>query len=247
MNIAVILAGGTGKRLGGTVPKQFIEVLGKPILIYTLEKFQNNPNIDAIEIVCLESYMDHIKELVQQYGITKVKWYAPGGETFQMSAMNGLFFLKGQIDPQDIVLLLFGVSPMISDEIINDAIRVCKTYGNAVAADEMIMCTCIKDDEISSSKSILRETLVGLNTPWTFYFGDVCEVYETAQKMGILDHAEPHTTSLYFALGKKLYFSKSATNNIKITREEDLELFEGYLLVEERKRAERRKEQHDQL
>lgn len=234
MNVAVILAGGVGKRLGGEIPKQFIKLLGKPIIAYTLEKFQNNLNIDAIEIVCIQSNMDEIRKIVAAYNITKVQWYVEGGKTFQQSAANGIFHLKNEIAPNDIVLLHFAVSPMVSDEIINDAIRVCKLHGNAIAADEMIMCTCIKDDEFSSTTSILRETLVGLNAPWAFVFGELCEAYEIAIGRGILEDLEPHTTSLYFFLGKKIYFSKSATNNIKITRKEDLELFEGYLLVQEK-------------
>jgi len=238
MNVAIILAGGVGTRLGAGIPKQFIPVLGKPILAYTLEKFQNNKNIDAIEIVGLESHFDEISGIVEQYGISKVRWLTPGGASFQESTMNGLENLKSDLRPEDIVLVHFGVSPMVSDEIIDDAIRVCSAHGNAIAADEMIMCTCIKDDEFSSSKGILRETLVGQNAPWTFRFGEVCQVYDTAKEQGILETAEPHTTSLYFALGKTIYFSKSATNNIKITRKEDLDLFEGYLLLQEKRAME---------
>ena len=238
MNVGIILAGGVGARIGAGVPKQFIQVLGKPILAYTLEKFQNNKNIDAIEIVGIESHFDEIRSIVEDYGITKVRWLTSGGATFQESTMNGLEHLKGELSAEDIVLVHFGVSPMVTDEIIDDAIRVCSAHGNAVAADEMIMCTCIKDDEFSSSTGILRETLVGLNAPWTFRFGEVCGVYETAKQRGILETTEPHTTSLYFALGKTIYFSKSATNNIKITRKEDLELFEGYLLLQEKRAME---------
>ena len=150
--------------------------------------------------------------------------------------MNGIFNLKEKVAIDDIVLIQFAVSPMITDEIINDSISVCKKYGNAVAADEMIMCTCIKDDEYSSSQSILRETLVGLNAPWTFKYEVVCNAYEEAIEKNILDDLEPHTTSLMFALGKKIYFSKSATSNIKITRKEDLDLFEGYLLLQEKRK-----------
>ena len=236
MNIAIILSGGSGKRLGGNIPKQFIEVNGKPILVYTIEKFQRNQKIDYIEVVCQRDTMEYVQSLVEKYKLSKTRWYAEGGQTFQESTMNGLFRLKGEIAPEDIVLITFGVSPMITDEIIEDSILVCKEKGNAVAADEMIMCTCVKDDEFSSSKSVLRETLVGLNTPWTFHFGEVCEMYEAAIKENVLETLEPHTTSLYFAMGKKLYFSKSSTSNIKITHQEDLDLFKGYLLVQELKR-----------
>lgn len=236
MNIAVILAGGVGARVGAEIPKQYIKILGKPVMVYTLEKFEKNPNIDAIEIVCIKGHVPYVKDLVKEYGITKVKWYSEGGSTFQESTMNGIFDLKDKVSPDDVVLIQFAVSPMITDDIINDSIRVCEQYGNAIAADEMIMCTCIKDDEYSSSKSILRETLVGLNAPWAFKYDVVRSIYEEALEKNILDSLEPHTTSLMFALGKKIYFSKSATSNIKITRKKDLDLFEGYLLLQEKRR-----------
>ena len=235
MNIAIILAGGIGTRVGADIPKQYIKILDKPIMVYTLEKFENNPNIDAIEIVCINGDISYVRNIVEEFGITKVRWYVEGGPTFQDSTMNGIFNLKDKIDDDDIVLIQFAVSPMITDDIIDDSIEVCKKYGNAVAADEMIMCTCIKDDELSSSKSILRETLIGLNAPWTFKYSVVREAYEEAIEKNILDALEPHTTSLMFALRKKIYFSKSATSNIKITRKEDLDLFEGYLLLLEKR------------
>lgn len=236
MNIAIILAGGVGTRVGAEIPKQYIEIMGKPVIIYTLEKFEKNPDIDAVEIVCIKGDIPYVQDLVRRYGIKKVKWYSEGGSTFQESTMNGIFDLKDKVSQDDIVLIHFAVSPMVTDEIISDSIRVCKQHGIAIAGDEMIMCTCIKDDEYSSYTSILRETLVGLNAPWTFRYDVVCSAYEEGIQKNILDGLEPHTTSLFFALGKKIYFSKSATNNIKITRKEDLDLFEGYLLLQERRR-----------
>lgn len=235
MNVAVILAGGVGTRVGAEIPKQYIKIMGKPVMVYTLEKFEKNPSIDAIEIVCIKGHVPYVKDLVEEYGITKVKWYSEGGSTFQESTMNGIFDLKDEVAPDDIVLIHFAVSPMVTDDIIDDSIRVCKQHGNAIAADEMIMCTCIKDDEYCSSKSILRETLVGLNAPWTFRYDFVCGLYEEALAKNILDGLEPHTTSVMFALEKKIYFSKSATNNIKITRKEDLDLFEGHLLLQRKR------------
>lgn len=240
MNIAVILAGGVGTRVGSPVPKQFIEVLGKPVMAYTLEIFQNHPKIDAIEIVCARDMRERVRDIVTAYGITKVRWYADGGATFQDSTVNGLFRLKGILDPEDIVLLQFAVSPMVTPEIIDDALRVCSLHGNAIASEEMVLCTCIKDDEFSSTQSILRETLMGFSSPWAFRFGEVCEVYEEAIRRDILKDMEPHTTSVYFALGKTIYFSKTTRSNIKITQREDLDTFEGHLLLMEKRAREKR-------
>ena len=152
--------------------------------------------------------------------------------------MKGLFRLKGEIAPEDLVVISFGVSPMTTHEIIDDGIRVASLHGNAISSDPMTLCTCIKDDEESSTTSILRETLMGFANPWTFRFGEVVEAYETAIERGILGELEPHTTSLYFALGKRIWFSKSATTNIKITTPEDLDIFEGLLLLRQKRAME---------
>ena len=98
MNIAVILAGGVGTRVGAEIPKQYIKILGKPVMVYTVEKLEKNPNIDAIEIVCIKGHVPYVKDLVKEYGITKVKWYSEGGSTFQESTMNGIFDFNSIVD-----------------------------------------------------------------------------------------------------------------------------------------------------
>lgn len=235
MNVAVILAGGTGIRIGAGVPKQFIRVQGKPILAYTLEIFQRKDNIGAIEIVCHKDWAEEIRSIVEEYGITKTRWYAQGGATFQESFMNGIFNLKGKISDDDIVVCSFGVSPMTTDEEIDDSIRVAEIHGNAISSQNIAMCTCIKDDEESSTQSILREDLKGFANPWTFRFGELVEAYEEGIRRDILKDLEPHTTSLYFALGKRIYFSKASNYVCKITYKEDLECFEGLVLLRQLK------------
>ena len=231
MNVAIILAGGTGTRIGAGMPKQFIRIMDKPILAYTLEIFQNNRNIDAIEIVCHKDWDSEIRKIVEEYGITKTRWYAPGGDTYQESFMSGVFNLKDKISSKDIVVSSFGVSPMTTDEEIDDSIRVAGLHGNAIASQDIPLCTCIKDNEECSTQSILRERLKGFANPWTFKFGELCEAYEEGIRRGILKDLEPHTTSLYFALGKPVYFSKASNYNCKITYKEDLEYFEGLMLL----------------
>lgn len=231
MNVAIILAGGTGTRIGAGMPKQFIRIMDKPILAYTLEIFQNNRNIDAIEIVCHKDWDSEIRKIVEEYGITKTRWYAPGGDTYQESFMSGVFNLKDKISSEDIVVSSFGVSPMTTDEEIDDSIRVAGLHGNAIASQDIPLCTCIKDNEECSTQSILRERLKGFANPWTFKFGELCEAYEEGIRRGILKDLEPHTTSLYFALGKPVYFSKASNYNCKITYKEDLEYFEGLMLL----------------
>lgn len=238
MNVAIILAGGTGTRVGANIPKQFIEVLGKPILAYTLENFQNNSEIDAIEIVCHKDWVEDVKRICLKYGVDKFKWIIVGGDTFQESALNGVFNLQGKISYEDIVVISFGISPFTTKDIITDSIRVAKEHGNAISAEDLPLCTCIKDDESSTTQNLIRETIKGFSNPWTFKFGELCEAYKEVSQRGILHELEPHTTSVYLALGKRLWFSKSSGYNFKITLKEDLDKFEGLLLLKEKREAE---------
>lgn len=238
MNIAVILAGGTGTRVGCNIPKQFICYGDKPILAYTVELFQMNPQIDAIEIVCHLDWFEYVNEMVAKYGFQKVRWITNGGETFQESTVNGVLNLKGKVDENDIVVISFGVSPMTPQEDIDDSIRVCKLHGNGIASKEIELCTCIKDDENSSTQNIIRETMKGFANPWTFRYGELLAAYEYAIEKDILRNIEPHTTSLYFTLGKRIWFSQCTSPNVKITTKQDLDIFEGYLLLKQKRNKE---------
>ena len=235
MNIAVILAGGTGTRVGAKKPKQFILFNDKPILAYTVDLFQQNPNIDAIEIVCHRDWIEYVTVMVNKYEQTKVKWITNGGDTFQESTVNGILNLKDKASKEDIVIVSFGVSPMTPQEDIDDSIKVCKEHGNAIASKEIDLCTCIKDDEYSSTQNIIRESLKGFANPWTFKYGELLDAYEYAIKNDMLKDLEPHTTSLYFALGKRLWFSQCTSPSVKVTTKQDLDLFEGYLLLKEKR------------
>ena len=211
----------------------------KPILAYTLEIFQKDDCIDAIEIVCHQDWLQEVENICASYKISKKKWICIGGATFQESTMNGIMNLKGKIDDEDIVVISFGVSPMTPQEDIDESIRVCKEHGNAIAAVDIDLCTCIKDDENSSTQNIIRETLKGFVNPWTFKFGELYRAYEEAVEKDILKDLEPHTTSLYFALGKRIWFSKSTSAQCKITHKGDLDIFEGYLLLKEKREREK--------
>ena len=231
MIAAMVLAGGTGTRVGAGVPKQFIEVLGKPVIVYTLEIFQKNPNIDAIEIVCHKDWMERTKQLAAEYGITKAVWFCEGGDTYQGSTRNGVLNLKDKLAADDILVSTFAASPMTNQEDIDDSIRVCRLHGNGISSADITMCTCrISEDGLSTTENVIRETLKGFANPWTFRYGELLEAYETAIAEDLLDRIEPHTTSLYLALGKRLWFSQYTSPMVKITHKTDVELFEGWLL-----------------
>lgn len=244
MNIAIILAGGVGVRFGAkdtngqAVPKQFVEVLGKPVLAYTIEVFQNANDIDCIEVVCVSDYIDVLRSLVIKYHFSKVKWIVPGGPTFQRSVINGIYYLEGKIKADDIVMTHFGASPFIDDSIISDAIRVAKEKGNAISSTDFYLLPGIKkttfsvsDSSNCSSQYINRDTIACMNSPHAFRFSFIDDLYHEAGKTGILSTAEPHTTSLMYKMGRTIYFSKGSQTNIKITTKDDLLLFEGYCLA----------------
>lgn len=235
MNVALILAGGIGNRMGSDIPKQFIKILGKPIIIYTLERFEQHPDIDAIQIVCLDGYIEYIKSLVIEYKIKKVKWIILGGSTFTHSVCNGVFDLKNKCKDNDNVMIHMSVSPFVSDDIISDSISVCNKYGNAISANPTLLCMGLKTSENYSDKGILREQLIGLNTPQSFKFSEIFNIYRKAVDENILDKIELHTTSLMYEYGKRIYFSKGSQHNIKITTSKDLDLFEGYVLLKQKR------------
>ena len=247
MNIAVILAGGVGNRLGAGIPKQFVEILGKPILAYTLEPFDKHPDVDAILVVCVKPYVDYIWELKEKYGFEKLKWVTEGGATFQESVMNGMNYLSDKAQRDDTVLFHFGASPFIKPDIISDVIRVCKERGtNAISTTDYLLLSGVKkttasvsDPENYTEEYINRDTIAVMNTPHALQYGFLVDMYKEAVETGVIDTVEPHTTTLMYAMGKKIYFSKGSQDNIKITTKDDLEMFEGYVLEQQRKSTEK--------
>ena len=133
MTTAIIIAGGSGSRMGQDIPKQFINVYDKPILIYTLEGFQKHPQIDAIEVVCLEGWHDVLWAYSKQFGIDKLKWIVSGGKTGQESIRNGVYNLEGVLSDDDIVIIHDGIRPLVDEIVLTDVILKAKKYGNADA------------------------------------------------------------------------------------------------------------------
>ena len=243
MNIAVILAGGVGNRLGAGIPKQFVEILGRPIISYTIDPFEKLSDIDAILVVCVKPYISYVWELKEKYNFSKLKWVTEGGATFQESVINGMNYLSDKIQKDDTVLFHFAASPFIKPDIIVDVIRVCKEKGtNAISTTDYLLLSGKKKTTSSvanldnfSEEYINRDTIAVMNTPHAFQFGFLLDMYNEAINTGIINTVEPHTTTLMYAMGKKIYFSKGSQDNIKITTKEDLEMFEGFVLAQQRK------------
>lgn len=241
MNIAIVLAGGTGTRVGTGRPKQFIEVLGKPVLAYTCEIFQQNERIDAIEVVCHHDWMDYCEDMVSKYELNKVKWIVPGGETFQDSVMNGKKYLEELIGKEvkldDNIYIQYGGAPFTSQRIVNAVIDMTEERGNAVTGTPCYQLLSLKDrdDDTRTSTWVDRDRYVQIACPYGFQFSYLLDVYKRAEDQGILEKIEPHTTSLMLALGDTINLAYGDQTNIKITTKEDLDMFEGYVLMKKRK------------
>jgi len=235
MNVALILAGGVGSRVGANRPKQFVEILNKPILAYTIENYQKHPEIDAIEVVCHIDWIDYLEKMLQKYQLTKVQWIIHGGETFQKSVINGMNNLRNKISKEDIVMLHYGAAPFTSEKIIRDSIRVCKEFGMSVSCTPCYQLIGSNNERATSKTWIDRDKIIQLACPQSFIYKNLLNIYEEAGKQGLLEKVEPHTTSLMYALGMTLHQSYGDQTNIKITTEEDLDMFEGYVLMCRRK------------
>ena len=230
-NVALIIAAGKGTRTGQDIPKQFININDKPIIIYTLESFQKHPEIDAIEVVCLEGWHDILKAYAKQFNINKLQWVVSGGATGQESIRNGVFNLKNQIGDDDIVIIHDGIRPMIEESVISDVLVVCNKYGNAVSSLPYNEQIFIKDDELSTTKYIPRETLRRVVTPQAYKFGKLYDCYKKAFEEEIGIYGSSYTNTMMADLGEKLYFAEGSNKNIKITTTEDFELFKALLTI----------------
>ncbi len=237
MITAMILAGGVGSRVGAERPKQFVEVCGKPILAYTIEIYQKNPQVEAIEIVCHADWIDYLKEMIENYDLSKVKWITHGGETFQKSVINGMEYLKDKLDVDDIVMIHYGAAPFSSQQIVTDGIKVCQEHGMSVSCTPCFQLMGSDDGNGESKRWINRDKQVQICCPQSFKYGYLADIYKRAEEKGLLETVEPHTTSLMYALGDTIYQSYGNQTNIKITTKEDLELFFGKENIKEKAKS----------
>jgi len=228
MNIALIIAGGVGARMNQDIPKQFINVYDKPVIIYTLEAFQKHPSIDAIEVVCLDGWHDILRAYAKQFGITKLESIVSGGKNGQDSIRNGLFDIASRhMNEDDVVLIHDAIRPMVSADIISDNIRVCREYGNAITVVPCTAAMLKTFDSFSSIEQVKRDNLKCSQTPQTFFLQDIVGAHKEALEKGITNSVASCT--MYIELGRELYMTTGSEKNIKITTTEDIEIFMALL------------------
>ncbi len=235
MNIAVIVAGGVGRRMGIDIPKQFVDIYGKPVLVYTMESFQNHPMIDAICVVTIEDWVDVVSSYAKKYKIDKLQWVIAGGDSVQESIRNGVFHLEGKCEDDDTVIIHDGVRPLVDEAVLTDVIVKCQKYGNAVTSMPYNEQIFVIDDEISTTKYIPRETLRRVSTPQAYKFGTLDAKYHEAFEKKIGIYGSSYTNTMMVELGERLYFAVGSEKNIKLTTKDDIETFKAYLKTEKEK------------
>ncbi|CAM2853772.1 IspD/TarI family cytidylyltransferase [Weissella confusa] len=229
MRTAIIIAGGSGKRMQQDIPKQFLSVNGKPILIYTVESFQNHPLIDQVLLVVKNGWEDMVWRYVDQYKLTKVKWVIAGGKIGQESINNGVQFLKDKISGKDTVVIHDGIRPIVDDYVLSDVVLTAEEKSNAVSALPYNEQIFLKDDDESTSNYIDRNTIMRVMTPQAYRFDLLVDGYDKAlaDNVGMTDSS--YTNTMMVELGYKLYFALGSEKNIKITRPDDLLIFKALL------------------
>ncbi len=233
MIVAVIIAGGSGHRMGQDIPKQFINVYDKPVIIYTLEGFQRHPQIDAIEVVCIDGWHDVLWAYAKQFNITKLRWVISGGETGQESIRNGIFHLEDKCSPDDTIIIHDGIRPLVDETVLSDVIAKCQKYGNAVTSLPYNEQIFVVDDDISTVKNIPREPIRRVATPQAISNEMIDKGYHKAfeEKIGI--YGSSYANTMMVELGERLYFAAGSDKNIKLTTKDDLEIFKAQLHARE--------------
>ena len=214
MNIALLIAGGAGTRMKQDIPKQFLTVNEKPVIVYTLEAFQKHVEIDVIAVVCLEGWEHVLEAYARQFNITKLQHIFPGGDCGQASIRNGIYALEKEYEKDDIIL---------------DCIVKTKQFGNAIPVIPCAEAMLETEDGMVSTGSYPREKLKRTQTPHGFKLGDICQLHREAEKAGITNSVASCT--LMIELGKQVHFSMGSEKNIKITTVDDVDIFKALLLA----------------
>lgn len=234
MNIALVFAGGTGKRMNSKgTPKQFLELNGKPIIIHTIEHFENHPKIDKIVIVCVEGWISYLNNIIKKNQIKKVCKIVKGGKTGQESIRNGLFWIRDHIKYQQdsIVLIHDGVRPLINERTITDNIDCVKKHGNAITVTSAIE-TIVKINEVNEIENIEKRSQCRLaRAPQSFILSDIIEAHEKA----LINHTNDmiDSASLMKEYGHKLHIVDGPIENIKITTPSDFFIFKAIIEAKE--------------
>jgi len=235
MNYGLIIAGGSGNRMGQDIPKQFMHVDNCPIIIHTLSAFQQHPDIDGIAVVCLEGWETVLQSYANQFSITKLKWIFPGGSTGMESIRNGIYGLKeAGCDDDDLVLIHDAVRPLLSQDIISSNIAICQRYGYAITGIQCREAILESDDGFVSTTSIPRDKLIRTQTPQTFRLKNIIAAHEEAKAKGIVNSVASCTLMAELG-GREMHIVPGSEKNVKVTTVEDLEIIKALMHTDKEK------------
>ena len=230
MNYAVVLAGGSGKRLGATVPKQFTRIAGRPVLTYVLELLEQSSCVDGVCVVTHPAYRQAVWEWCNHYGYRKVRWVVEGGDSCQASTYCGIRGLDGIAAADDVVAVCLSTGVFLTEEILADTFAVAAKHGNAMAAMPCIYNLAETFDGATSSAIHYKETHRTLNLPWTVRYGIAKTLYDRAWAEGVQNDAVSYLPTLLLHYGYTLHFSKDTSlNKLHLTTPEDTEILTAIL------------------
>ena len=225
--VAVILAGGIGSRMDLSIPKQFMSIRDKPVIVHTIENFQKNARVNSVIVVCNEDWIDHMEGLVKDYELSKVKWIVAGGETSHDSTRNGLYHLRDKISEDDFVIIHDAARPIVPQILIDEMLDTAYEKGNACMAIPCYETVLLTDDKKSSTEQLDRDSIMRVQTPQTYRYGTILHLYERCDEENI--HNIVYANLVAIRYGERIYFSRGFNNNIKITKKEDIHLCESLM------------------
>ena len=227
MNTVLITAAGIGSRTQQFIPKQFLSLKDKPILVYTLEKFQKCDEIDLIAVVCLKGWESYLDACVKQFGLSKVKYIFNGGATGFDSITNGVFGLEEVLNEDDIILIHDGNRPGVSDSIIKDCIKNAKEHD--ISITKIPATEVVFDVTTSESNPVVlnRDYLYRTQTPHAIKYGKCLSLYKKAKEDDLTNVVALCSLASYYKM--PLYFNDGSEKNFKITTKDDIDLFKGLL------------------
>lgn len=231
MNYAIIVAGGVGRRMGKSIPKQFLKVDNKPVLVYTLETFQAIHEVNSIVVVCVKGWETEVRKYIQQYHLTKVKWVIQGGSTVQESIHNGVNYLYHFAKDDDNIIIHDGVRPLVDSDVVVDVLNVCKKYGNGVSSMPYYEQMFIEDSDNpeTTHRYIPRDNLRRVSTPQAYKFKLLYDKYQEAFKRKIGIYGSSYTNTMMVDLGVTLHLAAGSDKNLKLTTQDNLDTFRAYL------------------
>lgn len=225
MNIALLLAAGEDPAFRMDIPKQFVNVYNRPVIVYTMQVFQQHPEIDAVMVACLRGWENMVEAYARQFHIDKLKWVIPGGRSGQETSKLAVDRLVGICSGEDIIVIHDAIRPLVSEEIISDSIHTCRKKGMGIAAVTSMDNVMMTDDGMTGKRSISRHAFRRIQTPQTYFLGGLKAAHEEALEKGIVH--ENDTNNMISRLGRSVHFSRGSDLNLKINTVEDVAVFKA--------------------